>query len=51
MPFAVIGGHAVNSYGIQRHTADLDLVVQLSAKERWLELMDKLAYKKGQDDI
>lgn len=50
MPFAVIGGHAVNSYGIQRHTADLDLVVQLSAKDRWLELMNKLAYQKGQDD-
>jgi len=50
MPFMVIGGHAVNAYGISRQTGDLDLVVELSAKELWLELMAKLRYSKGQDD-
>ncbi len=50
MPFLIIGGHAINSYGISRQTGDLDLLVPLSAKSRWVELMCKLKYEKGQDD-
>jgi len=50
MPFVVIGGHAVNAYGLSRQTGDLDLIVPLTAKGLWLELMNKLRYRKGQDD-
>lgn len=49
MPFMVIGGHAINVFGISRQTGDLDLLVQRSAKPRWLDLMSKLLYDKGQD--
>ena len=50
LPFLLIGGHAVNAYGISRQTGDIDLVVQRSRKEGWLELMRKLRYEKGQDN-
>ena len=50
LPFLVIGGHAVNAYGVSRQTGDLDLLVQRSEKLRWIELTQKLRYKKGQDD-
>lgn len=50
MPFLLIGGQAANVYGISRQTGDLDLVVKLSSKERWLVLLGKLGYEKGQDD-
>lgn len=48
--FLVIGGHAVNSYGVSRHTGDLDLLVPLTDKSIWLELMEKLRYSVGQSD-
>ena len=48
--FVIIGGHAVNSYGISRHTADIDLVVPLEDKSLWQELMNKLNYSEGQSD-
>jgi hypothetical protein len=50
MPFAVIGGQAVNAYGISRQTGDLDLVVRWSDHEAWTALMAKLDYKAGQSD-
>jgi hypothetical protein len=50
MPFVLIGGHAVNAYGISRQTGDLDLLVQRSRKPAWEELLAKLRYTKGQDD-
>ncbi len=50
LPFLVIGGHAVNSYGISRQTGDLDLLVQRSKKERWIDLLIRLNYKLGQND-
>ena len=50
MPFLLIGGHAVNVYGVSRQTGDVDLVVKLASRERWLELFAKLGYEKGQDD-
>ena len=50
MPFLVIGGHAVNFYGISRQTGDLDLLVRRSNKAAWFELMSKLAYVAGRND-
>ncbi len=50
MPFAVIGGHAVNAYGISRQTGDLDLIVRGSDKEAWSTLMKKMNYESGQHD-
>jgi len=50
MPFLVIGGHAINSYGISRQTGDLDLLVRKSDKAAWEELMSKLEYLPGQND-
>lgn len=48
--FLVIGGHAVNFYGISRHTADIDLLVPLKDKAFWQETMDKLKYREDQND-
>lgn len=50
LPFLVIGGHAVNSYGIMRQTADLDLLVCRDSKDAWHALMGKLNYQVGQND-
>jgi hypothetical protein len=50
LPFLVIGGHAVNAYGILRHTADLDLLVNINSKDKWHDLMLKLNYEAGQND-
>jgi hypothetical protein len=49
MPFLVIGGHAINSYGLDRHTGDLDLVMPRSDKAAWLKLMELLRYSIGQN--
>jgi len=49
MPFLVIGGHAMNSYGLDRHTGDLDLVMPRSDKAAWLTLMGLLRYSIGQN--
>ena len=45
LPFVVIGGHAINSYGISRHTG-----VPLKDRDVWGTLMEKLNYKHGQND-
>jgi len=50
MPFMVIGGHAVNSYGISRQTGDLDFIVPRTTREKWEVLLAKLQYKAGQND-
>jgi hypothetical protein len=50
MPFLVIGGHAVNSYGLSRQTGDLDLLVRERDRQAWIELMAKLHLKAGQSD-
>ena len=50
MPFLLIGGHAVNAYGISRQTGDLDILVQRDSKSLWIELMKKLHYSIVQDD-
>lgn len=48
--FLIIGGHAVNAYGISRQTGDLDLLVRGSDKEFWEALLGKLNYKCDQND-
>jgi len=50
MPFLVIGGHAVNIYGISRQTGDLDLLTPLRSKPFWQELFRKLRYTEFQSD-
>ena len=49
MEFLIIGGHAMNSYGLDRHTGDLDLVVPRPSKAAWLKLMELLRYSIGQN--
>lgn len=46
----LIGGHAVNAYGIQRQTGDIDLLVQRSHSSEWGELFKKLQYESFQFD-
>ena len=46
----LIGGHAINFYGLSRQTGDLDLIVKLSQKNEFLEILKKLKYTKSQDD-
>jgi hypothetical protein len=50
LPFLIIGGHAINAYGIARHTSDIDFMVPEKDREAWLELMAKLNYSIGQND-
>src|SRR5690606_17989535 len=48
--FLIIGGHAVNAYGISRQTGDLDLLVRRSDKVFWEKLLEKLQYESEQND-
>lgn len=48
MPFLIIGGHAVNHYGISRQTGDLDLLVPLTDKSKWQQLLSDLHYQEFQ---
>lgn len=50
MPFLVIGGHAVNAWGVSRYTGDLDLMVPLDDEPKWLHLFQILRYEAGQSD-
>lgn len=50
MPFVVIGGHAVNAYGISRQTGDLDFAVRAADQPAWTTLMDKLQMTATQKD-
>lgn len=50
MPFVLIGGHAVNSYGLSRQTGDIDLAVRFSHKAKWGILFERLKYIPSQDD-
>lgn len=50
MPFLVIGGHAVNAYGISRQTGDLDLLVPLRNRAQWHALMLRIKFSAIQDD-
>jgi hypothetical protein len=42
LPFLVIGGYAVMAHGFVRATDDLDLLVQRSREDQWLQLMKGL---------
>ncbi len=42
LPFLIIGGYAVMAHGFVRSTADLDLLVQASLRQRWRELLEGL---------
>ena len=44
LQFLVIGGLAVNFHGYARDTADLDLLIQQDARDRWLGLLLELGY-------
>ena len=50
MPFLIIGGHAVNAYGLSRQTGDLDLLVRRNNSDDWDVLLKKLNYSAGQSD-
>ena len=50
MPFLLIGGHAVNAYGMQRQTGDIDLIVKSSQRREWEELFSKIRYQSDQSD-
>jgi len=50
MPFLLIGGHAINAYGLSRQTGDIDLLVQRTKRDAWATLMEKLRYVPFQSD-
>lgn len=50
LTFLVIGGHAINCYGLSRQTGDIDLLVDRARKNEWSELLTKLDYRIGQSD-
>ncbi len=50
LPYLLIGGHAVNAYGIQRQTGDINLLTQSSRQDDWAELFKKLNYESIQHD-
>ena len=43
--YLVIGGHAVNAYGIARETADVDLLVNRDDRDAWLNFFGCMAYR------
>ncbi len=49
MDCVVIGGHAINAHGLDRHTGDLDLLAPNDQRQGWLTLMTELRYKAGQN--
>jgi predicted nucleotidyltransferase len=42
--FILIGGHALNAYGLSRQTGDVDLVVRENYKEEWKNILTGLGY-------
>ncbi|MCC6221277.1 MAG: nucleotidyl transferase AbiEii/AbiGii toxin family protein [Deltaproteobacteria bacterium] len=48
--FLLIGGHAINIYGLSRQTGNIDLVVRRDDRNWWLELFSRLKYQVGQND-
>lgn len=50
MPFLLIGGHAVNAYGLSRQTGDIDLLGRRSQRQMWLSLFERLHYSPQQND-
>lgn len=48
--FLVIGGHAVNCFGLARQTGDIDILVERELSDKWREILVKLDYQPGQSD-
>jgi len=48
--FIVIGGQAINYYGLSRQTGDLDIVVNASDRDWWSQTFARLKYSLGQND-
>ncbi len=44
LDFLLIGGHAVNAYGYQRTTIDLDILAKDSQRTGWKEMLDTQGY-------
>jgi hypothetical protein len=42
--FIVVGGHALNAWGVARQTCDIDLLVPENKRDRWKELLGELGY-------
>lgn len=49
LPFLVIGGQAVAAWGVDRQTADFDLLVDRSQTEAWKECLGTLGYSLDHD--
>ena len=45
LPFLVVGGHAVNAYGYQRTTLDVDLLVPESSLAAWRAFWEERDYE------
>jgi hypothetical protein len=43
--FAVIGAHALHSYGLSRATGDLDLIVEAECQPRIIDFLESLGYE------
>lgn len=43
--FILVGGHALNVYGLTRQTGDVDIVVREQDKKKWRSILESLGYK------
>jgi hypothetical protein len=44
LSFVVVGGHALNAWGLSRQTCDLDLMVPENEREAWKDMLRELGY-------
>jgi hypothetical protein len=44
LSFVVVGGHALNAWGLSRQTCDLDLMVPENEREAWKDMLCELGY-------
>jgi predicted nucleotidyltransferase len=45
LPLLVIGGHAVNAYGYNRTTLDVDFVIAIESFSKWRPALESLGYR------
>jgi predicted nucleotidyltransferase len=45
VPFALVGAHALQAYGITRATVDLDLLTEERVQDRLIALLESLGYE------
>ena len=45
LPLLVIGGHAVNAYGYNRTTLDVDFVIAMESFSKWRPALESLGYR------